>query len=1517
MKSKHYALLALLAFAIAPWRVQAQSVTVGQDFEGADFPPQGWVLLDNDKDGNGWMAQSGSSYVTQYSGSKCLAVSYTRNPSSYSSYGAQDNWIITPEFEVKNNKTLVQFVYAAQDLNSIEPLRLLVSEGGTAPSDFTEIWYTSVDNGYDDDIQWSSASRSLSAYAGKTIRLAVRHQANSTYGLSIDNFYVFDQTGPKQPTGFSAVAATDDSKAVTLSWTNPSKNAYGDDLTALSIAVYRDGEKIAELTDRAIGADDSYTDTPADGTHIYTIAAKNDAGEGLKVSSRSVYVGEDIAKAITEVTAMTLPDGTVELTWIAPTKGVNNGFINAAGLRYKVYRDGNVIASDVEGVRYVDVSPVAGLNAYTVTAVTGGGESGVDAHTAAYVTDASTVDVQVAQTAERDNALTRLGMDLNSQYSVNQSIYYPSDFNFITGDISDIVLKAYHGTSSDLIVKGRIYISDTDLAELNGWVSVAEEDKVFDGEVVITQGATDVVYHLASPYKYKGGNIVITWIKDGNPSGSYSDRFYSMTTDHPNRTHVTATYAPVDISNMPVSSYSDKNISEIPSTRFLVTPREMGSVEGVVTCGGEPVEGVIVSVDGYAGLETITGADGKYMLRYVPVAATSLTVSKTGYEDVVAGVVVADGQTTTADVAISRYANFVLSGKVTAEDTGLNAVGAVVALSGYEDLETTVGADGRWSVSGVYVGKDYTITVSYPIYDVYTAEFNYDTEGDREYAPVVLERALIPAWNVVAEVAADGSVTELTWSAPTTRDSKAGMKSIGDVSTQKYTGGDYSSDEYNVAHFFSSADLVSQKMYGLVVSQVRVFIKATEGTFTAKVWRGTRENNEEIASQLIPASDISADGSWVTVKFDNPAELKPGAEYLIGVNVKKASSSPIGEANTSYISGGNNVKWSPESSYSSNGYSPWCIEAICEVPGTSVDIIDNPDAPKCAYNVYRGVIGDNGAPEWTKITTSPISELTFSDTSWPVQASGRYVYGVSAVYNKAGESEIALSDKIDRASDTDVAVAAFVSPVKSIESQETVTVTVTLANHGELPVSRIPVSLSLNGEEVLAAAYTSELKKGETADFTLGEITLAAGMNVLVATASAEGDEVPANDALTFELPNFENIALCGYRWDAYGNAGFMTFGSNNPEAAGFRVEVTPNDALVIAGDCVNGTFYGFTATWWGESREFVEIDADSWTVTRTVENTDDYVLDMAYDYAGEVMYCIAAVGADTYFGTVDLSTGIVDYVAAFDVVMRSLACDLDGRLYAVDADGQLYKVAPETAEITLVGNTGAGSVSYLQSMAFDHNTGRLFWAHTNAFTSGELLELDPATGASTRLGTVMFNGYDPSEIVGLYSPYKAPAKSFAVLETTPGDGEEMSEFAGVTVTCPAAVTADTAKLASITFSAEVNGWKVAEGDGTATLRLVPVDELGNGVTVAFEPEKTYTLVIPEGTFLKANGDYSETITLSFVSNVSGVENVLAPEAGKVRYFNLQGVEVKNPAAGAVYIIVHSDGSVTKEMLKK
>lgn len=1397
MKKTLLAMVLPAIFALsAPTNGFAQSVTFGEDFEGADFPPSGWSLIDNDGDGSNWVGFSGSASVaTQVKGSKKLAMSFLRNPADYSAYPAQDNWLVTPPITVSNNAHVLEFVYAAQDINSTEPFEVLVSEGGTAVDDFKTFYTENVDNGYMDDVEIYTFSRALSDYAGKTIRIAFRHKASGSYGLSVDNVYVYNKLGPAKPSGFKAVPGAEGALSATLSWTNPSKTANGAELTGLAIIIYRDNEPVATISDATPGEASTWTDTSVSaGTHSYAISAKNAEGETTLVKASAIYIGDDVPAPVKDLVAIA-DGGHAILSWTAPTTGANKGFISIDKLTYNVSRsiDGEtaVVATGVKGTSYVDETIPAGkMCVYSVTAVSSGGESVVDGLTSAIVYDDTLADMPVASTTVRNNSLERLPIDVNSKYSVTQSIYTPADLAFVQGDITRLVYKTFRGMDSDLTFPVRIYMAPTELTDLTaGFGDMSAAKEVYKGEITFRYGTCDLEIVLTEPYSYQGGNLLVTFIKDGAPQGSYSDRFLSAEIAGEARSFKKSVYDPVDITSLPTPGSYDKAVAQLPSTRFIISPKNMGALSGKVTDAGtgRPISGAFVSVPAYDGMSMITVSDGSYAFPHVPVAADVLSVVAAGYEDVNTAITIADGKATVKDIAMKQLANYSLSGTVVAGDTRKPAAGAVVSLSGYEDISVTADSEGRWKFDAVYSGKDYTLSVKYPLYGVYTATVNNVSESAVALDEIVLDRALIAPYGVDAKVASDGGSVALTWLDPLSRDGLTGWKSVGDVSVVDSESGDYSSTNYNVGHYFSKDLIASKKMAGLSVGALKVYIKATAGTYVAKVWKGTRDDNEVVAQQEIPAESVTATGSWVTVVFDNPAEIKAGNDYIVGLQCINASKYPVGTAKKSPETGGNNMlKWSDEGGYIYDGYSPWCIMADCVVPGTEVAIAENPDAPKCSYNVYRSV---NDGAGWEKLTSAPVSELAFNDEGWASLVSGTYRYAVSAVY-LGGESAKAYSESISRSKDIDAGVVAFVSPVKSTDIRSSVTVTVTVTNFGEKPVSGFPVSVKIGEGAPVSKTFEGTLAKGESADVTVCDMDMPEGVHEFIAYTSVEGDETPANDACTQLIPNIKNVELLGYRWSAYGNAGFMKVQSNDPESASFLCEVTPNDALVIAGECVDGKFYGYTATWYGASRQFVEIDPVTWTVQRAIDNTDDYILDMAYDYSTSTMYALRPDGdaANVQLVKVNTEDGTTELVGAVGFIVRTLACDLTGKLYAISDDGKLYSLDSATAAPSLIGATGVGSAKYLQSMAFDHNTGRLFWAHTSDAVNGAIHEIDSATGKATVLGTAMFDKIDEAELVGLYTPYKHGSSALSEVDAASGALSLKADLQGnVTVDAPSA----------------------------------------------------------------------------------------------------------------------------------
>ncbi len=1338
----------------------AQSVALGQDFEGNIFPPEDWEVADIDNDGRTWIGYSGPG-VNQKGSSKKLAVSFTRNPDTYSPYGEQDNWLITPAFTVGNTSYVLSFDYAAQDTENTESIQILVSEGGTGTADFSNLWSTIADNGYNDDIVINTKEIPLKDYEGKTIRIAFRHNNSGTYGLSVDNVFVFNMLGPGKPKWYGITPGENGAKSATLKWLNPETTANGNTLKGLSIVIYRDGQPIKTLDNQEPGSDGIWTDTNvATGTHSYSIAAKNEEGEGVKITPKQIYIGEDVPAAVRTPFA-SASGSDVVLTWSAPTSGANKGYVDFDNLTYVITRTIGEQTQSIQEVTgsttYTDKDAPKGVELiYTIQAKNEAGISPVDDYTSAFLATTGYTDIEVARTSVRDNTLARLPMDVNSNYSVTQTIYYPTDLKFARGTISSLIYKSYKGTSSALSFPARIYLTETSQTMFDKeWVGMQDAVKVFEGQITMSQGARDVEVKLTTPFEYNGGNLCVTVIKDGKNNGAYSDRFYSIGGMENSRSFTTSTSDPVDVDAMPHSSYGDKAIGEIPYTRFIIHLAHTGSISGTVTdsATGQPLEGATVNVAGFDGMTVSTDSSGQFTISIVPEGNHTVNVTYTGYEPATMTADVAADTDSRLDFTLAQRANYELKGKVLAGDTGISASGAIVSVSGYGEASCKADESGCWSLPGIYAGEDYTLRISYPLYDTYITQINNDSQTSIDAGTIMLERSLIPAYGVEAQANEDGTCVNISWCNPLSRTGEAGWKSIGDVATQSSTSGDYYATDYNVAHAFAPEDIAGQQMEGMSITGMKIYIAASQGVFTATVWEGTRDDNVVLAEKTIPAEMITATGGWVTVTFDEPVEIKKDRHYMVGANCLNPSSSPIGTPGYgSCVTGKNCLKWSSsEAVY--DGYYGWCIMALCGIPGSTSGIADNDDAPACSYNVYRGNLSGE-IPTWEKVTTSAVSDLSFTDAGWNTIMSGDYRYAVTAVYQN-GESMKALSDLLPRSHDYDASVSAFISPVKSIEQQNEAEVKVTVANYGEKTISDFPVELSIDGQPHEASIVTGSLNKGESTEINFGKVKLGEGMHTFVATAKLADDEQPANDACTFILPNLINVELTGYRWNAYGDAGFMRVQSNNPEAARYLTEVTPDDALIIAGEYVNDRIFAYTATWYGTPKSFVELDPETWIVTHSVENTDSYLLDMAYDYAGKTMYGLMPDGNDVKLVTIDLENGSATPVGTLPNIVRTLACNIAGQLYGVADNGDFCAIDKLTASAQTVGPTGVGKVAYLQSMAFDHNTGRLFWAATSESANGEIYEINPANGIATKLGNALFKGTDPSELVCLFTPYE------------------------------------------------------------------------------------------------------------------------------------------------------------------
>ncbi len=161
------------------------------DFEDYGY---GWQSIDHDGDGYYWELGTNLWYYEEprycHSGVQCIGSASTANNNALT----PDNWIISPEFTVPDDGAILQWWDASQhNVLCEEHYSVYVEEDfsdETKFDDMTPIFSETLE--VDPTMSWHEHTCDLSAYAGKTVRLALRHHdCTGQYLLKIDDIFVY------------------------------------------------------------------------------------------------------------------------------------------------------------------------------------------------------------------------------------------------------------------------------------------------------------------------------------------------------------------------------------------------------------------------------------------------------------------------------------------------------------------------------------------------------------------------------------------------------------------------------------------------------------------------------------------------------------------------------------------------------------------------------------------------------------------------------------------------------------------------------------------------------------------------------------------------------------------------------------------------------------------------------------------------------------------------------------------------------------------------------------------------------------------------------------------------------------------------------------------------------------------------------------------------------------------------------------------------------------------------------
>lgn len=198
------------------------------------------------------------------------------------------------------------------------------------------------------------------------------------------------------------------------------------------------------------------------------------------------------------------------------------------------------------------------------------------------------------------------------------------------------------------------------------------------------------------------------------------------------------------------------------------------------------------------------------------------------------------------------------------------------------------------------------------------------------------------------------------------------------------------------------------------------------------------------------------------------------------------------------------------------------------------------------------------------------------------------------------------------------------------------------------------------------------------------------------------------------------------------------------------------SDYQIYAAEYFNGKIYGYGVDFMTNESVFVTLDAENYTTTNVVYGNFPDMKDMAFDYSTGTMYGIGGVRNVSNSGSlyaIDLKNGQCYSIGKLEDELLTLACSTDGVLYGVSEYGMLYEISKEDGSLMPIGDTGYMANQY-QSMAYDHNTGNLYWAQNyndmlSWTTTANLLVVDPSDASTINLGKIGVYG---SEVTGLHT---------------------------------------------------------------------------------------------------------------------------------------------------------------------
>jgi len=485
-------------------------------------------------------------------------------------------------------------------------------------------------------------------------------------------------------------------------------------------------------------------------------------------------------------------------------------------------------------------------------------------------------------------------------------------------------------------------------------------------------------------------------------------------------------------------------------------PVDAGTLEGHVydldTTG--PVSDVNIQVLG-TGSFTTTDASGYFIFPAIAEGTYDVRASNFGYHDqVIENVVVVEDQTTDITFNIEMLDNVTVSGQIVGSDyPTIGLQGAEIFLSGYDNYQVVSGADGTFSIPGVFSNHTYDVMVVMTGYSTYNGEAIVG-DTDLDLGQIIVDEVAYPPNTLIATQAPDESQVDLIWNTPLAIDYYFWDFEDGpdDWTTGAIGGVDHwelgTPAQTQINNAYSGVNAWMTRLAQDYDNNANTWLMSPELDFSS--WQEIHFSaylniwSESGWDGMILEASTDGGVTWFHVRSDDTE--------LVFYN-NSSTAGPIAPPKWSGRTVGTHGFWDekateiPELVGESSVYLRFRFGSDGSVQGEGIavdDVYIGPEPPDQRmmiannfnqqsnltrngsvrnirddlrllenYNVYRFLDGDEqNEDNWTLIGTA--IDTTYTDLSWTDLTSGYYRYGVKAVYTNDVLSEPAISNIVER-----------------------------------------------------------------------------------------------------------------------------------------------------------------------------------------------------------------------------------------------------------------------------------------------------------------------------------------------------------------------------------------------------------------------------------------------------------------------------------------------------------------------